>query len=89
VIEETSQEGDIDSDPDLSNHPATYHISKDRPKEMCASTIAKLQSSGVANNVVRSVVESTEDYVNELHTSLREQVLSVVPPNIPSRRSVE
>lgn len=55
---------------------------------MRASIIAKLQSSGVANNVVQSVVESMEEYVNE-HTSLREQVLSVIPPNNPSRRSVE
>lgn len=56
---------------------------------MRASIIAKLQSSGVANNVVQSVVESMEEYVNENHASLREQVLSVVTSNNPSRSSVE
>lgn len=55
---------------------------------MCASIIAKLQGSGVANNVVLSYVESME-YVNEVHSSLKEQVLSAVPGEKPSRIAVE
>lgn len=35
------------------------------------SIIAKLQGSGVANNVVLYVVESMEEYVNEVHESLK------------------
>ncbi len=33
-------------------------MSKEQVKDMCASIIAKLQGSGVANSVVLSVVES-------------------------------
>ena len=45
--------------------------------------------SGVANNVVSSVVESMEEYVNEVHENLKEQVLSAVPDTNPSRSAVE
>ena len=44
-------------------------MSKDQAKEN-ASIEEKLQRSAVANNVVLSVVESVEDYVNEIHENL-------------------
>lgn len=50
---------------------------------------AKLQGSGVANNVVLSVIESMEEYVNDAHANLKEQVLSAVPADNPSRSAVE
>ncbi len=46
---------------------------------MCASVIAKLQGSGVSNNVILSVVESMEECLNEFHTSFKNQILNVVP----------
>lgn len=64
-------------------------MSKDQAKDMCASIIAKLQGSGVASNVVLSVVESMEEYVSEVHANLKEQVLSAVPTDNPSRSAVE
>lgn len=51
---------------------------------MCASIIAKFQGSGVANNVVLSVVENMEEYVSEVHADLKEQVLNAVPTENPS-----
>ncbi|XDV45398.1 hypothetical protein PO909_013506 [Leuciscus waleckii] len=56
---------------------------------MCASIIAKLQGNGVANSVIMSVVESMEDFVTDFHTSLRENILDVVPVDSTSRSSVE
>lgn len=73
----------------MSNQPSTSQISKDKTKDMCASIIAKLQGSGVANNVVLSVIESMEEYVNDAHANLKEQVLSAVPADNPSRSAVE
>ena len=84
--------GDSDMDQDLPNQQASgsaSSISKDQSKEMCASIIAKLQGSGVANSVILSVVESMEEYVDEVHTNLKEQVLSVVPPDNACRIAVE
>lgn len=57
-------------------------------QKICASIIAKLQGSGVANNVVLSV-ESMEEYVNEVHANLKEQVLHALPAENPSRGAVE
>ncbi len=56
---------------------------------MCASVIAKLQGSGVSNNVILSVVESMEECLNEVHTSFKNQILNVVPECNPSRMPVE
>ena len=56
---------------------------------MCASVIAKLQGSGVANTVILSVVESMEECLNDIHTSITRQVLEVVPEGNPSRSALE
>lgn len=87
--EQSSQENLNDMTLDMINQPATSHMSKDQAKDMCASIIAKLQGSGVANNVVLSVVETMEEYVNEVHESLKEQILNAVPADNPSRNAVE
>lgn len=66
--------GNFHTDQDLPNQQASgsaANISKDQSKEMCASIIAKLQGSGVANNVILSVVESMEEYVDEVHINLK------------------
>ena len=87
--EQSSQQDASDMDLDVSSQPSTSHMSKDQAKDMCASIIAKLQGSGVANNIVLSVVESMEEYVSEVHANLKEQVLSAVPTDNPSRSAVE
>ena len=86
---QSSQQDTSDMDLDLINQPSTSGMSKDQAKHMCASIVAKLQGSGVANNVVLSVVESMEEYVNEVHANLKEQVLNAVPAENPSRNAVE
>lgn len=78
LSEQSSQQDASDMDLDVTSQPSTSHMSKDQAKDMCAAIIAKLQGSGVANNVVLSVVESMEDYVSEVHANLKEQVLSAV-----------
>lgn len=64
-------------------------LSRDSSREMCASIIAKLQANGVANNLILSVIESMEDFVNDFHTNLRESILNVVPVGSTTRSSVE
>lgn len=86
---QSSQQDTSDIDLDLINQPSTSGMSKDQAKHMCASIIAKLQGSGVANTVVLSVVESMEEYVNEVHANLKEEVLNAVPAENPSRSAVE
>lgn len=88
-FEQSSQDNTSGMDQDVINQPLKSHMSKDQAKAMCASVIAKLQGSGVANNVVLSVVESMEEYVNEIHANLKDQVLNAVPAENPSRSSVE
>ena len=46
---------------------------------MCASVVAQLQASGVAESTVQAMVGSMEDLVNEIHTQAREAVLSCTP----------
>ncbi|XP_030606887.1 uncharacterized protein LOC115795207 [Archocentrus centrarchus] len=86
AIEHVSQEGVPDM---VEEAPSTSFMSNEQAKDMCASVVAKLQGSGVSNNVVLSVVESMEDYVNELHKKLKEQVMSAVPSDSPCRNAVE
>ncbi|XP_056439497.1 uncharacterized protein LOC130376301 isoform X1 [Gadus chalcogrammus] len=74
-----------DLNPDLINERECSLDSK----HMCASVIAKLQGSGVANTVILSVVESMEECLNDIHTSIKRQVLEVVPEGNPSRSAVE
>lgn len=59
---------------------------------MRASIMAKLQGSGVDDNVVSSVVESMEKEMSMkfMQIPMNEEVLSAVPAdNLPSRSAVE
>lgn len=58
-------------------------------RQICASIVAKLQCSGVANSLVSSVVSDLEDLTTEMHTQTRQDVISVIPPNNPVRSAVE
>ncbi len=79
----SSSFGVLGTHEDLSNTDCSVS------KKMCASVIAKLQGSGVSNNVILSVVESMEECLNEVHTSFKNQILNVVPECNPSRMPVE
>lgn len=48
-------------------------------QEMCASLIVKLQSSGVATNVIKTVVENMEELVEELHSNVKDDVVKLLP----------
>lgn len=41
------------------------------------------------NNTILSVVESMEECLNDVHTSIRSQILNVLPEGNPSRPAVE
>lgn len=86
ILNHVSQEGVPDM---VEEAPSTSFMSNEQAKDMCASVVAKLQGSGVSNNVVLSVVESMGDYVNELHKKLKEQVMSAVPSDSPCRNAAE
>lgn len=53
----------------------------DNLQGMCASLIGKLLSCGVATNVVKTVVGNLEDLVDEVHTSIADDVLNLLPEN--------
>lgn len=58
-------------------------------KDMCASFIAKLQASGVANSVVSTVVCDLEELTTGLHSQIKQDVLSVMPMDNPSSSAVK
>lgn len=65
----------------VSGNPGTSSNTDERKlrtQEMCASVIAKLQSSGVASNVITSVAENMEELVSELHSNIREDIVQLV-----------
>ena len=64
-------------------------FSRRETADICASIVAKLQCSGVANSLVSSVVSDLEDLTTEMHTQTRQDVISVIPPNNPVRSAFE
>lgn len=62
---------------------------KEITENICASIIAKLQGSGIANSVVSSVVSDLEELACELHSQVKRQVLSAVSPDNPVREKLE
>lgn len=88
--EQSSQQDASDMDLNVTSQPSSSHMSKDQAKDMCASIIAKLQGSGVANNVVLSVVESMEEYVSEVHANQNKcwvQCLLIIPVEVQWKTS--
>lgn len=68
-------------------------VSDQRNKEIteniCASIVAKLQGSGIANSVVSSVVSDLEEFASGLHSQVKQQVLSAVPQDSHVRDKLE
>lgn len=58
-------------------------------KDMCASIIAKLLASGVPNTVVLSTIENLEEFVEDLHSDIKDHVLNLLPTNNTSRPAIE
>ena len=65
----------------VTDSPTTTELSVDNNLvlNMCASVVAQLQASGVAESTVQAMVGSMEDLVNDIHTQAREAVLSCTP----------
>lgn len=73
----------------ISEQPAnsqSCNETRQHTQEMCASLIAKLQSSGVATNVIKTVVENMEELVEELHSNVKEDVVKLLP-NVEDMRT--
>ncbi|MCJ8729061.1 hypothetical protein PDJAM_G00012340, partial [Pangasius djambal] len=64
-------------------------LSRGEMADICASIVAKLQSSGVASNLVSSVVSELEDLTTEIHNQIRQNVMFVIPLDNPVRSAVE
>lgn len=73
----------VSEKPSTSGHERTL-----RTQEMCASLIAKLQSSGVPTNVVTSVPENMEELVYELHSNIKEDVVNLIETD-EHRKAIE
>lgn len=50
---------------------------------MCESIVAKLQSSGIPNSLVSSIVGDLEELTDELHSQAKNNILSALPINDP------
>ncbi|KAK6484891.1 hypothetical protein HHUSO_G12766 [Huso huso] len=72
-----------------SSHEPQSPTTAAQSQEMCASILAKLLGSGVPNTVVLSMVKNLEEYVSDLQSNLKDQVMSLVPSDNPSRSSLE
>ena len=60
-------------------------INKDQAKEMCASTVAKLEGSGISDSLVSSIVGNLEELTSELRSESKHTSISALPitdPNI-------
>lgn len=75
----SSQFQNVEAVPSVSSHK----------KDMCACIIAKLLGSGVPNTVVLSTIENLEEFVEDLHSNIKNQVLNLLPGNNPSRPAIE
>lgn len=87
-LDQTETENQIDRDnepPDLNDHNELLETSlsdKGRvtdTQEMCASIIARLQSSGVTTSVVTYVVADLEELVYEMHSNIKSDVMNLLP----------
>lgn len=58
-------------------------------RNICASIIGKLQSSGMPNNAVSTIVNDLEEFTNELQSQIKQEVLSVVPEDNAIRGILE
>lgn len=65
--------------PEQPDDSQSCNETRQHTQEMCASLIAKLQGSGVATNVIKTVVENMEELVQELHSNVKEHVLKLLP----------
>lgn len=57
----------------------SFNETRQHTQEMCASLIAKLQSCGVATNVIKNVVENMEELVEELHSNVKDDIVKLLP----------
>lgn len=58
-------------------------------KNICASIVAKLQGSGIANSVASTIVSDLEEPAMGLHSQVKHEVLSVLPKDDPRRSTLE
>lgn len=58
-------------------------------KTICASIIAKLQSSGVSNSIVSNIVGEMEEFAAGIHSQVKQDVLLALPADDQVRVAVE
>lgn len=64
-------------------------LSERDTKDMCASILAKLQCSNMANSLVSTIVSDLEELISEVHTQTHQKILSVIPLDNLVRTAVE
>lgn len=62
---------------------------KENTEDICATIIAKLHGSGMANSVVSSIVSDLEEFAGGLHSQVKHEILSAVPKDNPVRSTLE
>ncbi|XP_053097912.1 uncharacterized protein LOC113523917 [Pangasianodon hypophthalmus] len=60
-----------------------------RTTELCESIVAKLQSSGIPNSLVSSIVGDLEDLTDELHSQAKHNMLSALPTSDPYKSVID
>ena len=64
-------------------------VNKEHTKNICASIVAKLQESGMANSLVSTIVSNLEELATGLHSQVKQEILSAVPKDNPIRSTLE
>lgn len=72
-VGEPSTSQAVSTDSPISTQPS---VDNNHVLNMCASVVAQLQASGVAESTVQAMVGSMEELVNDIHRQAREAVLS-------------
>jgi len=62
---------------------------RENTKHICESIIAKLQGSGMSNNVVSTIVGDLEELATGLHSQLKHEILSALPKDGPVRSTLD
>lgn len=99
-----SRQGTLNENPFLTNETARTdqiqmdfgpfennetNLNKINTDDICTSIIGKLQSSGIPNNTVSAIVNDLEEFTNELHSQIKQEILSVVPEDNAVRNALE
>lgn len=76
MSEQPTNETGCNEHVELGSFENDSNLNKLTARNLCASIIGKLQSSGIPNNAVSAIVNDLEEFTNELQSQIKQEVLS-------------